>query len=383
MSLVAESTTSICPHCGRDIPGTYIERDKKIYLIKSCPECGSDEVCVALDATLFKRQRAGAAPKEASFEKLALAITSRCNLVCPMCYAPAKEASDPSLDELKAIIDTFQGSWIKVTGGEPTVREDLPELIAYLAERTCPFTLVTNGVRLADESYVATLKKVGLSRVALSFSGFSDDVYRVIRGEALFCRKMQALKNLKKHKIEVVLSTSLVRGVNDGEVARIYRMYLNNRRYIKALRFRTLSHVGRHMDVNTFSLAELVDLVAVATGFTKEELLGSYFEHPPYAHATCRLDLNLSSAFAYRMKRRSFLLRVITIGFEYVRFFGFQLPSKINGMTLFLRVWPDKRSLDLREMKKCLTGVSNGSEELVPFCLFNINQDINESNCSQ
>ncbi len=84
-------------------------------------------------------------------------------------------------------------TFLQLSGGEPTVRDDLPEIVAYAKNVGCKYLqLNSNGIRLAeDEAYVAALAEAGLSFVFMQFDGTRDDIYRKLRGKPLL--------ELKKH----------------------------------------------------------------------------------------------------------------------------------------------------------------------------------------
>jgi len=379
MKKTLKKTLSICPVCSKVIEAGVVEYEGEgVFLEKECKECGTNGYSRSLiekDALLY----AALSNKEAkaSFRNLTLPITHRCNLKCNMCYAFPLNNDDPSREELEGIIDTSNGLWVKITGGEPTVREDLPHFIKYLKNKGHYFTLVTNGVKLADIKYARLLKNAGLNRVALSFLGFSDNEYVSIRGRELLAIKMKALKNLKRLKMEVVLSVSVVRGINEHEIKRIYRFYIKNRKFIRSLRIRTMSRVGRFMNVEPFCLSELLTLVSEATGFKKEEIVESFFKNKPFAPATCRFEVDIYNLYNNRMlkeKNGTHKFIIFRRLFEYIRLFGFVPQKLIKNAKIHLRVWPEISTVDLEEINKCLTGIPDESGKLVPFCLYNIQQ---------
>ena len=76
---------------------------------------------------------------------------------------------------------------IQLSGGEPTVRDDLDAIISLGREKGFSFfQLNTNGLRLANEpGYAEHLAKAGLSTVFLQFDGLEDDIYITLRGAKL------------------------------------------------------------------------------------------------------------------------------------------------------------------------------------------------------
>ncbi|WP_430505621.1 TIGR04347 family pseudo-SAM/SPASM protein [Haloparvum sp. PAK95] len=103
-------------------------------------------------------------------------VTKRCNLHCEHCYAAAQSEPAPgelSTAEAKGLIRDFADYGIPVllfSGGEPTMREDLPELVAYASDRGIRPVLSTNGTLLTAET-VEALQAAGLQYVGVSVDG--------------------------------------------------------------------------------------------------------------------------------------------------------------------------------------------------------------------
>lgn len=114
-----------------------------------------------------------------------VALTYRCNLSCRFCYAGCKCSKKPggremSTDEVKRVIEIIRYdaevpsvSW---TGGEPTLREDLPELTAYATGLGMRVNLITNGTRIT-EKLVNDLKNAGLKSAQVSLEGPDSQIH--------------------------------------------------------------------------------------------------------------------------------------------------------------------------------------------------------------
>jgi len=113
--------------------------------------------------------------------------TKRCNLYCEHCYAAADcegASNELSTAEGKALIDDlaeFGAPVLLFSGGEPLVREDLPELVAHAADRGIRPVLSTNGTLLTRER-ARELKRAGLQYAGVSVDGLPERNDR-IRGE--------------------------------------------------------------------------------------------------------------------------------------------------------------------------------------------------------
>jgi organic radical activating enzyme len=203
-----------------------------------------------------------------------LEITQRCNLNCAVCYANAGDAGgsaglnaaeqavgedalqaatsqDPSI----ATIDYWYGEikrragicHIQLSGGEPTLRNDLCEII-QLGKRHgfSYFQLNTNGIRLAKDARLAgQLKAAGLTTVFLQFDGIDDEVYAKLRNAELLSIKEQVIAACAKAKLPVVLVPTVVRGINDKQLYDIVRFGMTHSPTVRGVHFQPITLSGR------------------------------------------------------------------------------------------------------------------------------------------
>jgi radical SAM protein with 4Fe4S-binding SPASM domain len=147
--------------------------------------------------------------------RMDLAITYRCNNDCAHCYN-ARARNHPELDTLqwKQILDRLWALGVPhvvFTGGEATLRNDLPELIAH-AERNGQITgLNTNARRLSDERYVQTLVEAGLDHVQITVESCDEQIHdNMMRARGAFRQTMQGLKNALGSKLFVMTNTTML-----------------------------------------------------------------------------------------------------------------------------------------------------------------------------
>ena len=137
-------------------------------------------------------------------------ITRRCNLKCVHCYAHAKEQSfdnELTTGEGKNLIDDlsqFKVPVLLLSGGEPTIRKDLPELAAYAVEKGMRAVISTNGT-LITQQMARVLKDIGLSYVGISLDGMEEinDRFRGVKGA--FRSAVEGIKNCQYAGIKVGL----------------------------------------------------------------------------------------------------------------------------------------------------------------------------------
>lgn len=237
MTELIRRTRSLCPVCLKPLEAELRQRREtgEVFLTKTCPAHGAFTVPVWRGRIDFAAWTAGAKPLgpgeglhcpsncgicpehgRATCCAL-LEVTRRCNLYCRYCFAHGGETdAEPSLEQLKAAVDGILrqcgNPLLQLSGGEPSLRDDLPELAAYARERGCPAVQInTNGLRLAsDPDYVRRLAEAGLDIVFLQFDGVTDEVYRTLRGRELLDIKLRAIENCGRERIGVTLVLSLI-----------------------------------------------------------------------------------------------------------------------------------------------------------------------------
>ncbi len=113
--------------------------------------------------------------------RMDIALTFRCQNNCIHCYAGGPhETQELTTTQWKQAIDRLSDIGIFIltfTGGEPTLREDLPELLAYAQGKGIVTGLITNGRRLKDKEYVGKLEKSGLDFVQITLESHKPVVH--------------------------------------------------------------------------------------------------------------------------------------------------------------------------------------------------------------
>lgn len=204
-------------------------------------------------------------------------VTQKCNLHCRFCFADSNscEKADPTLEEIKhmyeSILKTSGICNIQLSGGEPTVRKDLPDIIKMGKDLGFQFIQInTNGIRIGeDESFVKQLKAAGLSSIFLQFDGTKDEINRKLRGEELLEIKIKAIENCKKYRIGVVLVPTLVPRVNTDNIGEIIDFALEHISAVRGVHFQPVSYFGRIPfmpdDEDRITLGEVMDEIEMQT----------------------------------------------------------------------------------------------------------------------
>ena len=147
--------------------------------------------------------------------RMDLAVTYRCNNNCSHCYN-ARPRAYPELDTAawKQVLDQLWAVGIPhvvFTGGEPTLRPDLPELIAH-AEHNGQITGInTNGRRLKDAAYLQSLVDAGLDHVQITLESHDPAVHdRMVAAPGAWLETTAGLKNALASRLYVMTNTTLL-----------------------------------------------------------------------------------------------------------------------------------------------------------------------------
>ncbi|HSA88717.1 MAG TPA: GTP 3',8-cyclase MoaA [Burkholderiales bacterium] len=162
---------------------------------------------------------------------LRISVTDRCNFRCTYCmprevfdsgYRFLPHAAILTFEEITRLARIFVDLGvrkIRLTGGEPLVRRDVPRLVAMLSELPVEITLTTNGSLLAKQA--DALKKAGLERVSVSLDSLDDATFRAMNdADFPLARVLEGIEaaagaGFAPIKINMVVK----RGVNDGGIA--------------------------------------------------------------------------------------------------------------------------------------------------------------------
>ena len=222
-------------------------------------------------------------------------MTQRCNLKCAHCYAQAvtDKGEDPiNTEKAKVLIDdlaAYGAPVILFSGGEPTIRKDLPELASYATGKGMRAVISTNGT-LIDRNMARVLKDVGLSYVGVSLDGGEEvhDHFRGVKGS--FRRALEGLEYCREEGIKVGLRFTINKR-NAVEVPKIFEIL--RERQIPRVCFYHLVYSGRgteliNEDLNHQETRQIVDLIMDETracfdaGMPKEVLTVDNHADGPY-----------------------------------------------------------------------------------------------------
>ena len=310
MGELIRKTRSVCPVCLENLPARLVREDGgRIFLEKHCPAHGDFRVPVwngrvdweqwLLDTPPLPEGSALHCPGDCGICAeheigtccALLEVTRRCNLRCRFCFADGgSENNDPGLDELKEAVRDIVRQCGKVllqlSGGEPTLRDDLPELVRFAKEAGCSYVqLNTNGIRLAqDPAYAEALRDAGLDIVFLQFDGTRDDVYEALRGRPLLETKLEAIRVCAALRVGVTLVPTVVRGVNDDDLGALIALAASLAPGVRGVHFQPVSYFGRFPkkpgDGDRYTLDQLMADISEQAGIPLSSFMPSRCDHP-------------------------------------------------------------------------------------------------------
>jgi len=347
-----------------------------------------------------------------------LNVTDRCNQHCNYCFAGAENNEntppDPSLAEIERWLDRLielgeeRKFNIQLSGGEPTVREDLPEIISMCKDKGFEYVqLNTNGRKLAaDPAYAKTLKTAGLTTVFLQFDGVSDEVYLALRGESLFLLKKIAIQNCGEAGLPVTLVPTVLKNTNLTQTGAIIDFMLDNTKVVKGVHFQPASFFGRRPDerneegdyderVTMFAVMDEIekqtggriskaDLAPISTGHPLCCFCAAYIKEPDGKLRPLSSGGNCcvpTDPLEIIRRDRDFVLNKWDVMTpeepEYPASAG-TTPSfdealamfKNNMFTISGMAFMDETNLDAERLRRCRVQVLSPDERLVPFCAY-------------
>ncbi len=128
-------------------------------------------------------------------------VTHRCNLNCSTCYQMkgVKIEEELNLEEIRGIIDQLpRAAFLTLTGGEPFIREDMPEIINYaLSRNRC--NILTNGTLIGEDTIRMFVEK-GLFLFGTSLDGIGSIHDKIRNGKGTYEKAVEVIRSIQKHK---------------------------------------------------------------------------------------------------------------------------------------------------------------------------------------
>ena len=435
--VILSGTESICPVCLAIIPAARVAGGNQVTLRKRCPEHGPFEAVIWRGVPSYA---SWSGTKPPSFPQAPLTsvdkgcpwdcglcpehrqqtccvlieVTRRCDLKCNVCFADAGNgiSEDPDFNAIRDMYEKLLAAGgpynVQLSGGEPTVREDLAEIISLGRSMGFDFIqLNTNGLRLAGEpAYVRRLKEAGLSCVFLQFDGLEDEIHEKLRGRPLFREKERAIRHCLENELGVILVPTLVPGVNIHQIGAIIEFAGALPPVVRGVHFQPVSYFGRYdglcLDRRRITIPEIIAEIEKQTdGKIKIE----HFGPPGAEHGYCSFhgnfvlmpggelrpwtlhntggaccrgeDAGLGSVKAQRFQKQFWSFprsacRPLEEGPGLGGWDLFMERVRTHSFCISGMAFQDAWNLDLERLKECHLHVLHPDGRLIPFCAYNV-----------
>jgi hypothetical protein len=406
-----QSIESLCPTCLKVVEGSIVSHRRAVYLLKTCSEHGTVKLKIWPDVDHYRWMRSFDFPrvpprlrKDAAGDcpgacglcgrhlrkptLMEIEVTRRCNLRCPVCFMDAGKAADRGLAELQSLYasvleEAGPDIAIQLTGGEPTVRKDLAEVVRL--GRSMGFSAIeinTNGLAIAAQpDLLPRLKESGATGIYLQFDTMRPEVYLSIRGADVMAEKLLAVERSREAGIQVVLAMTVIRGINEGEIGKVLEFALQNIDVVAGLALQPAFFSGRfevEMPAH-LSMGDVIFLLAEQS----RGLIGPYDLWPlGCSHPLCSAGVCLVES-----ESKGFLPSTRLISREeYVREFDPDSPQGSvladllarreaytgKGLSVIVMNYMDVWSLDFERLQECSMTVKTVDLRTIPFCAYHL-----------
>ncbi|WP_297516000.1 GTP 3',8-cyclase MoaA [Thermococcus sp.] len=153
---------------------------------------------------------------------LRISLTQECNFRCFFCHREGQrflaknEMTPEEIERIVRIASRLGIRKVKLTGGEPTVRENILEIIRRIKPYVIDLSMTTNGSRLKE--LAEPLARAGLDRVNVSLHSLKPDVYKRITGVDMLETVLEGIEEAVKYLSPVKLNMTVMKGLNDDEI---------------------------------------------------------------------------------------------------------------------------------------------------------------------
>ena len=200
---------------------------------------------------------------------LRVSVTDRCNLRCAYCmpepdYVWLPRETLLSFEEVGTIVDAFTEvgvDRVRLTGGEPLLRRDLPTLIASLAERPAirDLALTTNGVLLGEQA--AALRDAGLHRITVSLDTLDGGRFRALTRSDSHAAVLEGIEEATSLFGGLKLDSVVMRGVNDDEIVPLLEYGRRVNAEVRFIEYMDVGGATRWTPEAVVSRAEMLDVI--------------------------------------------------------------------------------------------------------------------------
>jgi GTP 3',8-cyclase len=205
---------------------------------------------------------------------LRISVIDRCNLRCRYCMPPEIFGPDHpflandalmTFDEIIRLIRLFQSLGvrkIRITGGEPLLRPDLPRLIKMIKELdpTLDVALTTNGILLPQ--HALSLKRAGLTRINISLDSLDDTTFGFMNGLGVPVQKVLAgIQAAADAGIKIKINMVVQKGINDKDILPMARYFKEQGHILRFIEYMDVGNTNGWRLEHVVSKREIIDQI--------------------------------------------------------------------------------------------------------------------------
>jgi len=206
---------------------------------------------------------------------LRVSVTDRCNLRCRYCMPQEEYVWLPREDllafeetaQLAAVFTSAGVDKVRLTGGEPLLRRDLPKLVALLAANPAlsDIALTTNGVLLAQ--HAAALRAAGLRRVTVSLDTLKAERFRALARREDLPAVLEGIRSLASAGFTgTKMDSVIIRGFNEDEIPDLIEFGRAQHAEVRFLEYMDVGGATEWSAEQVFSRAEMLEAIARCYG---------------------------------------------------------------------------------------------------------------------
>jgi GTP 3',8-cyclase len=203
-------------------------------------------------------------------KKLRISVTDRCNMRCIYCMPDnnnkwIEKDNILDFDQITRIANIFARlgiEKIKITGGEPTVRPKIENLVRSLSriEGIKSISMTTNGLLLEEK--IKELVDSGLNSISISLDTFNSKKFKSITGvKGGLVKVLDSIKIANSLGLRVKINTVIIRGWNDDEIIQFVNFARNTGNIVKFIEFMPLDGTGIWNHNLVFSKREIIEKI--------------------------------------------------------------------------------------------------------------------------
>lgn len=273
MEKVLRKTRGYCHKCFKVVPVDIVNINNSIHMIKRCKKHGVHKTKhVWDDPEVYNAFLSMKSVTDFISAKVIISITNKCNMNCPTCYARANELNERDFD-VKNLELLKDYKFVFLSGGEPTVRKDLLEIISKLKKRH-KVGMLSNGLRLLDVDYARKIKKSGLDIIFLQFDSLNERDTIVLRGQDFVSKKKKILKNLKKYRIPAYVVSTIIKNHSVGKFREFFNYVFKNPS-VTGVALNQLIHTGRYKAEDFIPTSKIINRMCKATNTKKDDFIST------------------------------------------------------------------------------------------------------------